>query len=65
MSTVLTCATRTASPFNSNVLASISINSAAVLLERLVPALSISKPYSSKFTPASSASSFATGISEA
>ena len=52
-------------PFNSKVFASISISSSADLEERLVPALSIANPYSSKLTPAISASSAATAGSEA
>ena len=60
ISTVLTCAIRTFEPFNSKVFASISINSSAVLVDKFVPALSIASPYSSRLTPAISASSLAT-----
>ncbi|CIW13319.1 Uncharacterised protein [Streptococcus pneumoniae] len=57
MSTVFTWATRTLFPLSSKVLASMSINSSADLLAKLVPAFNIAKPYSSKFTPANSTNS--------
>ncbi len=41
-----------------------SINSSADLLAKLVPALSIARPYSSKLTPANSANSGAITLSD-